>query len=676
MTNHTAHPFRDPVAPTPSSDLLAAAHRAMIANGFEPDFPPEVEREVATLLSLEPEAASREVRDLRGLLWSSIDNRESRDLDQVEVAERLPSGEVRVLIGIADVDALVPKGSATDAHAAENTTSVYAGVVVFPMLPERLSTDLTSLNQGEDRLAIVIEMHIAPDGTVTREDVYRALVRNRAKLVYESIGAWLDGSGPPPRTFREIPGLEAQLRLQHEAAQRLRDLRRRSGALDFETIEARPVIAGGKVIDLEVVRRNQARDIIENYMVAANSAMARFLGAKRVPSIRRVVRTPKRWERIVAIAADLGVTLPPTPDNIALANFLERRRSEDPEHFPDLSLSVVKLLGPGEYILERRMGVRQHEGHFGLALAEYTHSTAPNRRFPDLVTQRLVKSLGEAPDAPYADDELMRIARHCTEQEDAAKKVERLIRKQAAAVLMADRIGESFAAMVTGASQKGTYVRLLRPPVEGRVVRGARGLDVGDTVRVTLLSANPKSGFIDFEHGGKEADTARKLERSRRKKLAAVRLAARVGERFNAVVTGASPSGTWVRLADGSAEGKVVRGQRGLAPGQRVQVVLVSTDAVHGFIDFEYEAGVDERKRERTARKRRRAEQLQERIGEEFDAVVTGVNQKATYVRLAEEGAEGRLVRGRQGLGVGSEVRVVLLATDAERGWIDFAKVE
>jgi exoribonuclease R len=660
----------------PSLDLRAAAHRAMIDNGFEPDFPPEVEREVARLVSPARDAASREVRDLRRLLWSSIDNRESRDLDQVEVAERLPSGEIRLLIGVADVDAFVPKGSATDAHAAENTTSVYTGIAVFPMLPNRLSTDLTSLNEGEDRLAIVIEMDIAPDGSVTREDVYRALVRNRAKLVYESIGAWLDGSGSPPRAFRELPGLEAQLRLQYEAALRLHDLRRRSGALNFETIEARAVTAGGKVIDLQVVGRNRARDIIENYMVAANSAMARFLEAKSVPSIRRVVRTPKRWERIVAIAAELGDILPATPDNVALSDFLERRRIEDPEHFPDLSLSIVKLLGPGEYILERRLGGRQRGGHFGLALAEYTHSTAPNRRFPDLVTQRLVKSLGEAPDAPYGDDELMQIARHCTEQEDAARKVERLTRKQAAAVLMADRLGESFAAMVTGASRKGTYVRLLRPPVEGRVVRGARGLDVGDTVRVRLVSADPRSGFIDFEHEGAEADTARKLERSRRKKLAAVHLAGRVGERFDAVVTAASPGGTWVRLADGSAEGKVVRGQRGLAPGQRVQVMLVSTDAVHGFIDFEYEAGVEERKRERTARKRRMAAELQERIGEEFDAVVSGVNQKATYVRLGKPEAEARLVRGRRGMKVGDALRVVLLATDAERGWIDVARVE
>ena len=659
-------------------DLVAAAREVMLEAGFEPDFPPAVVREVATLRESDSPpraAADAHVRDLRGLLWSSIDNRESRDLDQVEVAERLEGGAIRLYVGIADVDALVPKGSATDAHAAVNTTSVYTGVAVFPMLPERLSTDLTSLNEGEDRAAIVVELDVAPAGEVTHFDAYRALVRNRAKLAYESVGAWLEGKGRAPDKVAGTPGLEGQLRLQDEAARLLLGFRRRHGALDLETLEARAITADGKVIDVAVVPRNRARDLIENFMVAANTAVARHLVSRRVPALRRVVAAPRRWDRLVAIAADMGETLPPEPDNVALAEFLTRRRLADPEHFPDLSLTVVKLLGPGEYVLERRMEARPGGGHFGLGAAEYTHSTAPNRRFVDLVTQRLVKFADGEGGPPYGDDELTAIARHCTEQEDAARKVERAMRKRASAAFLAGRVGESFVAIVTGASPKGTFVRLLRPPIEGRVVRGERDLDVGDTVRVRLLAADPETGHIDFENPA-GADTPRKLERSRRKKRAAVRLAGRIGETFDAVVTKAAPDGTYVRLANGEAEGRVVRGYHGLVKDQRVRVKLVATDPVHGFIDFEYAPGVAPRKRERTSRKRRMAAALRERIGEAFDAVVTGVSHKATWIRTAEPTAEGRLVRGREGLAVGDRVRVILLDADPERGWIDFARDE
>ena len=656
-----------------STELRDAAHQAMLENGFQPEFSPEVQREVSALR--DPTTMPNPyVRDMRALLWSSIDNRESRDLDQIEVAERLGDGTIRVRIGIADVDVLVPKGSATDDHARENTTSVYTGVAVFPMLPERLSTDLTSLNQGEDRLAVVIEMNVAPDGAVSTADVYLALVHNHAKLVYDSVGAWLEGRAPIPPEIARTPGLEEQVRLHDEAAQRLLALRRRSGALDLESIEASPVVARGKVIDLKVTQRNRARDIIENFMVGANGAMARFLEAKRVPSIRRVVRVPKKWSRIVQLAADIGETLPAEPDRVALSEFLVRRKLADPEHFPDLSLSVVKLLGPGEYVLERRLDGRGGEGHFGLAAAEYTHSTAPNRRFPDLVTQRLMKATELREPAPYSESELIDIARHCTLREDAARKVERTVRKKAAAVLMRDRVGESFAAMVTGASSKGVYVRLLSPPVEGRIVRGAAGIDVGDTVRVTLVRVDADRGFIDFEH--EAAGVERKLERSRRKKAAAAKLIGRIGEMFDATVTAVTPNGTWARTADG-VEGRIMRGHKHLVAGQSVRLRLAAADPVHGFIDFENLAGIEPRKAQRTESKKMAAARLEQRVGDQFDAVVSGVSAKATYVRTtAPEHVDGRLVRGYAGLTTGDRVRVVLLRADPARGFIDFARAE
>jgi exoribonuclease-2 len=403
---------------------------------------------------------------------------------------------VRLLVAIADVDAVVPRGSPMDLDAAVNATSVYAGIETFPMLPRVVSEGLTSLLEGADRLAVVVEILVLPNGTVEGYDVFRAAVCNHAKLAYEEVGAWLEG-GTPPNAFATVPGLEAQLTLHHEAARRLKAERLRAGALEFETIEARPVARDGRVVDLAVVHKNLARDLIEDFMIAANVSIARFLEAHGSSGIRRVVREPERWRRIVDIAHTFGDTLPDAPDSRALADFLARRRAADPLRFPDLSLSVVKLLGPGEYALDRP----GHDpgGHFGLAAQDYTHATAPNRRYADLVTQRLVKAvLVDAP-APYTDDELTAIAAHCTEREDAARAVERTARKTAAAVLLADHVGETYDAIVTGVAKKGTFVRLVSPAAEGRVVRGETGMDVGEQVRVRLLSVDAAKGFIDFE---------------------------------------------------------------------------------------------------------------------------------------------------------------------------------
>ena len=656
--------------PSQPAMLRETAAEAMRENGFVPAFPPEVIREVARLE--DPVAAADGIRDLRQLPWSSIDNRESRDLDQVEVAERLEGGAIRLRVGIADVDSLVPNGSAADAHAATNTTSVYTGVVVFPMLPERLSTDLTSLNEGEDRAAYVVELDVEPDGTVDRVNVYRALVHNHAKLSYTVIGSWLEGRGEPPAAFRRVPGLTEQLELQKEAARALRSSRIREGALNIETVEARPVVVGGRVVDIAVTRRNPGRDMIEDYMVATNRAVAMFLVEHGAASIRRSVREPRRWDRIVALAQDVGEVLPDEPDNVALSRFLARRKEADPANYPDLSLSVVKLLGPGEYILERRLGDRRNAGHFGLGVADYVHSTAPNRRFVDLITQRLLKAVLEGSGAPYSDDELREIARHCTEREDAARKVERTMRKVAAAALFAERVGETFPAIVTGASKKGVYARALSVPIEGRVVRGGEDLDVGDTVRLTLIGTDPARGHIDFAHD--DGESARKVDRSRRKKAAAERLRSRIGEEFQARVTGASQKGVYVRLEGDGAEGRVIRGYKGLTVGMTVPVTLVATDTVHGFIDFEHGSGIDARKQARVARKREAARGLVDRIGELFEAEITGISAKATWLRVAEGAIEGRLVRGTRGLAVGDTITARLLSADPDRGFIDFAR--
>ncbi|HMJ26771.1 MAG TPA: RNB domain-containing ribonuclease [Pyrinomonadaceae bacterium] len=481
-----------------SLDLTAIAHQAMVENGFEPDIPRPVLDELQSLQPKpQPDALASATQDLRSLLWSSIDDRKSRDLDQVEYAEHMSGGDIRVLVGIANVDALVRKGSAIDSHAAANGTSVYTGVRTFPMLPEELSTDKTSLVGGADRSSLVNEMIVASDGTVKSSKVFPALLHNFAKLSYEAVGAWLDGQAPVPPEVARVPGMEAQIRLQLDAAQHLRQLRREHGALELDTIQASPVLDNeGKVTDLSVTERNSARDLIENFMIAANVAMAQFLEAKGVPSIRRVVRTPEHWPRIVEIAESFGERLPAQPDSRALADFLEHRKTADPDHFPDLSLSIVKLLGPGEYLVQAPGAAS--EGHFGLAVRDYTHSTAPNRRYADLIIQRVLKAALAQTSAPYSESELTGIAAHCTEREDAARKVERKMRKVAAAVLMQNRIGEVFDAIVTGATPKGIFARTLRPPVDGRVVRGEQGLRVGEKIQVKLLSAEPERGFIDF----------------------------------------------------------------------------------------------------------------------------------------------------------------------------------
>lgn len=474
-------------------DIHSAARRAMITNGFQPDIPAEVTAEVAR--AADPSTLPLgNVRDLRARAWSSIDNDSSMDLDQLEVAEKLPNGDVRVSVAIADVDATVALGSATDRFAAANSCSVYTGIVTYPMLPNRLSTQLTSLAQDADRPSIIIEFIVASGGTVNAHDVYLARVENKAKLAYSSVGAWLDGHGqlPPAATA----AVQDQLRLQDAAAESLRAERGRRGALSLETIEAQTVLRADKTVSVEIVEKTRASHLIEDFMIAANVAMAQFLDEHKSPTIRRVVRTPERWDRIVALAAALGEKLPAVPDSAALEAFLIKRQAADPDRYPDLSLSVVKLIGPGVYELHEPG--TPDTGHFGLATHDYTHATAPNRRFADLVTQRLLKAVLAGKPCPYSPDDLTKIAAHCTEREDAARKVERQVRKEAAAASFASRIGESFDAIVTGVSPKGTYVRVVTPPVEGRVMRGENGLDVGDRTRVKLLSTDPARGFIDF----------------------------------------------------------------------------------------------------------------------------------------------------------------------------------
>jgi len=481
------------------SILQGVARRAMLERGLAPDFPSQALAELDRIHgpATRTEAATR---DLRNLLWCSIDNDDSRDLDQLTVAAAMPDGGTKVLVAIADVDAVVKQRSALDDHARGNTTSVYTVAETFPMLPEKLSTDLTSLNHESDRLAVVIEMVVGGDGTLQSSDLYGATVRNCAKLAYNSVAGWLEGNGPMPQAIGAVGGLDENLRLQDRVAQQLKALRHEHGALALETIEARPVFDGDELKDLEADTKNRAKDIIEDFMIAANGVSARYLASKRLPSLRRVVRVPKRWDRIVALAAERGSTLPKEPDAKALDQFLVAAKAADPLRFPDLSLSVIKLLGAGEYVVELPgAGVA---GHFGLAVKDYSHSTAPNRRFPDLVTQRLLKAAVAGRALPYANDELAALARHCTEAEDAAKKVERQVTKSAAAILLEARVGEQFDAIVTGAADKGTWVRLLQPPVEGRLESGAGGLDVGHRVRVQLVRTDVERGYIDFKRVG------------------------------------------------------------------------------------------------------------------------------------------------------------------------------
>jgi exoribonuclease-2 len=467
----------------------------MLEHGFDPDFSKAVQEEVQSLQA-HPPVPQPDVRDLRALLWSSIDNDTSRDLDQIELAQEMEDGMVRIQIAIADVDAYVRAGSAIDKHAAEQTTTVYTGVRNFSMLPDELSTGLTSLLEGQERFCVVYEFSVDSEGCVGTSNIYRASVQNHAQLAYPSVGAWLQSGKNAPGKVAASDALQKQLLLQNHVAQQLRKERYRRGALNLETIETHPLVTNGDPVDIETQQRSLASDLIEDLMIAANEVVAKSLEQAGLSSIRRVVKTPKRWDRIVELAAQLGTKLPGAPDSKALHDFLCDRRAADPDHFPDLSLAVIKLLGSGEYVLER-VG-ESAEGHFGLAVQDYTHSTAPNRRYADLVTQRLIKAILAKQRSPYLDNDLAAIAQQCTKQEDAARKVEREMRKRIAAVVMQRRIGQTFTAIVTGVNEHGSFVRTTRPYVEGMLVRGQKGVDVGDKITVTLVHTDPERGYIDF----------------------------------------------------------------------------------------------------------------------------------------------------------------------------------
>ena len=474
------------------------ARQVMLARGFEPNFPPATQKQLADIRNHSPQLApSDKIRDLRGLLWSSIDNDTSKDLDQIEVAERLPNGDVKVRIGIADVDAFVGKDSPIDQHAARETTSVYTGVIVFPMLPNELSTGASSLLENADRPAVVTEFVVNINaGSLSSSAVYRAIVRNKAQLTYNAVGAWLEGTRPAPPKVAPSADLQAQLKLQDQVAQALRKSRYANGALNIDTAEVVPLLLNQQITGVATVEKNRATELIEDFMIAANGVVARLL--EKVSSLRRIVKTPEHWDGIVRLAAAQGVTLPAQPDSKALNDFLVKRKAADPDHFADLSLAVIKLIGPGEYVLERPGDPEQ--GHFGLAVQDYTHSTAPNRRFADVVTQRLIKSLLDGKPGPYSDSELSDIAANCTEKGDAARKVEREMSKRLAALAMSRRVGETFDAIVTGVTPKGTFVRVLHPHIEGLLAQGAQGLHVGDRLRAKLTRTDVQRGYIDFVH--------------------------------------------------------------------------------------------------------------------------------------------------------------------------------
>jgi exoribonuclease-2 len=483
-----AHPFH--------FNLIAAAHAAMLEHGFQPDLTAAAAADLASIEAQPEPPADPATKDLRSFLWSSIDNDESKDLDQIEWAEKLPDGRIRVLIGVADVDTHVRRGSPLDSHARSETTSVYTGVRVFPMLPVELSEGVTSLNENQDRAAMVVEYTVDTVGVVSDGKAYRALVRNHAQLAYNAVGAWLEGKRSAPAKVAANEKLAAQVKLQDEAARRMLDNRYQHGALDLETIETRPVLLAHEAVEIARLQKNRATSLIEEFMVAANGVIARLFDDARIASIRRVVRIPKRWNRIVQLAAGMGTTLSVEPDSKALNEFLLAQKRKDPEHFPDLSLGIVKLMGPGEYVMVKPNDPAP--GHFGLAVQDYTHSTAPNRRYPDVVTQRILKALFSGQPQPYSAGLLEAIAQHCTLMEDAARKVEREMQKRIAAVVLHPRIGQSFRAIVTGVNHYGTFVRTLDPHVEGMLVHGGQGLDVGDSVTVKLIATDPYRGFIDF----------------------------------------------------------------------------------------------------------------------------------------------------------------------------------
>ncbi|MFY9662744.1 MAG: RNB domain-containing ribonuclease [Terriglobales bacterium] len=471
------------------------ARQIMLAAGFEPNFPPATQQQLADIAAHPPQLTpSAKVPDLRNLLWSSIDNDTSKDLDQIEVAERLPNGDIKVLIGIADVDAFVPKDTPIDQHAARETTSVYTGVSIFPMLPNALSTGASSLLPDVDRPAVVTEFVVNASGAIGSSNVYRAIVRNKAQLTYNAVGAWLEATAAAPPKVAASPDLQAQLKLQDEAAQALKKLRYEHGALNIDTNEVNAIMLNAQVIDVVKQPKNRATELIEDFMIAANGVVARLL--LKVSSLRRIVKTPAHWDGIVRLASAQGVTLPAQADSKALNDFLVQRKAADPDHFADLSLAVIKLIGPGEYVLERPGDPEQ--GHFGLAVQDYTHSTAPNRRFADVVTQRLIKALLDGKPGPYSDTELAAIATNCTAKGDAARKVEREMSKRMSAIAMSHRVGETFDAIVTGVTPKGTFVRVMQPHIEGLLAQGAQGLHVGDKIRAKLTRTDVQRGFIDF----------------------------------------------------------------------------------------------------------------------------------------------------------------------------------
>ena len=475
--------------------LQRIARRLMVERGLATDFSPSVMAELDGIAEpAKPDQSS--IRDLRSLIWCSIDNDDSRDLDQLTVARESPKGDTTIFVAIADVDALVKKDSSIDVRAAENTTSVYTAAEIFPMLHEKLSTDLTSLNPDAERLAVVVEMEFDWDTNLKRSDVYRAQVHNHAKLTYNSVGKWFANEGPLPDGIGLVTGLEQNLRAQDRVAQTLKSVREERGSLELDTITTRPKFVDNQLTELYVDQQNRAKELIANFMIAANGVIARFLNSHNSSSIRRVVSRPKRWERIVELAADWGTALPKEPSSSALEEFLTAAKGQDPLRFPDLSLSIVKLLGPGEYVAIR--AGETAAGHFGLAVGDYAHSTAPNRRFPDIITQRLVKACLDGNQSPYSDDELERLARHCTATENQVKKIERQCRKSAAALLLQNRIGQAFDAIVTGVNEGATWVRVLHPPIEGRLVKGTAGSDVGHRILVQLVSTDVEQGFIDF----------------------------------------------------------------------------------------------------------------------------------------------------------------------------------
>ena len=476
-------------------DIARIATNAMVERGLEPEFSPAVLKQLDKI-NLPGQDLDPNIFDLTDLLWCSLDNDDSRDLDQLTVAEELHNGLIKIFVAIADVDSVVKKDTPIDEHAKMNAASIYTSARIFPMLPEKLSTDLTSLNPDEDRLAIVVEMVIDKEGYVTAPQVYRARVRNKAKLAYDAISDWIDGKIPPPEALGKVKGMAEQLQIQDKTAQIIRKRRRAQGSLELEIFEPKAIFDGERVVGIAQQVQNRGRQLIEEFMIATNECTAKFLAAQGHSSLRRVVRSPEKWMRIVEEAKKYGESLPAQPNSKALSLFLARQHKADPVRFPDLSLVIVKLMGSGEYVVERPNA--EPVGHFGLAVRDYTHSTAPNRRYPDLITLRMIKSALQQKNPAYGNDELELLAEHCSNQEDAARKVERRVRKSEAALVLSTHINQTFDAIVTGKSITATWVRIFDIPVEGLLSDGVDDLEVGRKIRVRLISTNVEKGFIDF----------------------------------------------------------------------------------------------------------------------------------------------------------------------------------